>query len=182
MNIEDIQKENNQRLEILHNQHMDWLMSIGYNITKNRELSRELISDLFLYLAEKGNPNLWYLDSFNLMYCHSFIKSRFLNQLKTKGRTEGLPNDIEEWDIPYIEYDYESDMKLETAYTEVQDEIRDLQKTKMWASARLAEIYLYSDKTLEGVSNDIGVSKSTSYLHVKRIKKHLKETIQNPFK
>jgi predicted DNA-binding protein YlxM (UPF0122 family) len=52
----------------------------------------------------------------------------------------------------------------------------------MWASARLAEIYLYSDKTLEGVSNDIGVSKSTSYLHVKRIKKHLKETIQNPFK
>jgi hypothetical protein len=116
------------------------------------------------------------------MYCHSFIKSRFLNQLKTKGRTEGLPKDIEEWDIPYIEYDYESDMKLETAYTEVQDEIRDLQKTKMWASARLAEIYLYSDKTLEGVSNDIGVSKSTSYLHVKRIKKHLKETIQNPFK
>jgi DNA-directed RNA polymerase specialized sigma subunit len=52
----------------------------------------------------------------------------------------------------------------------------------MWTSARLAELYLYSDKTLEGVSKDIGVSKSTSYLHVKRIKKHLKEKIQNPFR
>jgi hypothetical protein len=179
MKIEDIQCENNKRLEILHNEHMDWLLSIGYNITKNRELAKELIAELFLYLAEKGNPNLWYLKSFNLMYCRSFIMSRFLNHIKSSNRLEGLPKD---WDEIDTEYDFESDEKLETAYTDVQDELNRLQQTKMWASAKLAELYLYSDKTLEGVSNDIGVSRSTSYLHVKKIKKHLRETIDSPFK
>jgi hypothetical protein len=179
MSIEETHIENNKRLDILCREHMDWLLSIGYNITKNRELSKELIGDLFLYLAEKGNPSLWYDKSFNLMYCYSFIKSRFLNHIKASKRLEGLDDD---WDDVDTEYDYDWDKKMEKAYSDVQNEIMDLQKTKMWTSARLAELYFYSDKTLEGVSNDIGVSKSTSYLHVKKIRKHLKEKITNPFR
>ena len=171
--------ENNKRLEILCREHMDWLLSIGYNITKNRELSKELIGDLFLYLAEKGNPSLYYDTSFNLMYCYSFIKTRFLNHIKANKKFETLSDGYDEIET---EYDYEKDERLQKAYSDVQTEIMDLQKTKLWTSARLAELYLYSDKTLEGVSKDIGVSKSTSYLHVKRIKKHLKEKIANPFR
>ncbi len=171
--------ENNKRLEVLCREHMDWLLSIGYNITKNRELSKELIGDLFLYLAEKGNPSLYYDTSFNLMYCYSFIKTRFLNHIKANKKFETISDSYDEIET---EYDYERDERLQKAYSDVQTEIMDLQKTKMWTSARLAELYLYSDKTLEGVSKDIGVSKSTSYLHVKRIKKHLKEKIANPFR
>jgi hypothetical protein len=171
--------ENNKRLEILCRDHKEWLSSVGYNITKNRELTKELIGELFLYLAEKGNPSLYYDTSFNLMYCYSFIKSRFLNHIKANKKFETLS---ENWDDIDTEYDYEMDDKIEKAYTDVQKEIMDLQRTKLWTSARLAELYLYSDKTLEGVSKDIGVSKSTSYLHVKKIKKHLKEKITNPFR
>jgi hypothetical protein len=179
MNKERDIDENNKRLEILCSEHMDWLLSIGYNITKNRELSKELIGDLFLYLAEKGNPSLYYDTSFNLMYCYSFIKTRFLNHIKANKKFETISDSYDEVET---EYDYEKDERLQKAYSDVQTEIMDLQKTKMWTSARLAELYLYSDKTLEGVSKDIGVSKSTSYLHVKRIKKHLKEKIENPFR
>jgi hypothetical protein len=171
--------ENNKRLEILCREHMDWLLSIGYNITKNRELSKELIGDLFLYLAEKGNPSIYYDTSFNLMYCYSFIRTRFLNYIKSNKKFETISDSYDEVET---HYDYEWDERIEKAYTDVQTEIMDLQKTKLWTSARLAELYLYSDKTLEGVSKDIGVSKSTSYLHVKRIKKHLKEKITNPFR
>ena len=179
MSIEETHIENNKRLDILCREHMDWLLSIGYNITKNRELTKELIGDLFLYLAEKGNPSLYYDTSYNLMYCYSFIRSRFYNHIKANKKFETLSDSYDEI---ATEYDYEWDERLQKAYSDVQTEIMDLQKTKMWPSARLAELYLYSDKTLEGVSKDIGVSKSTSYLHVKRIKKHLKEKIQNPFR
>jgi hypothetical protein len=43
-------------------------------------------------------------------------------------------------------------------------------------------MYFFSDKTLEGLSNDVGISKSTTFLHVKKIKKHIRATIPNPFK
>jgi predicted DNA binding protein len=38
-----------------------------------------------------------------------------------------------------------------------------------------------SDKTLDEVSKEIGISKSTTFLAVKKTKLHLKNNIQNPF-
>ena len=47
MKIEEIQKENNRRLDILYRVKNDWLMSAAYNITKNRELAKELVAELY---------------------------------------------------------------------------------------------------------------------------------------
>jgi DNA-binding transcriptional regulator GbsR (MarR family) len=54
----------------------------------------------------------------------------------------------------------------------------------MWSSARLAELYFFSgDKmTLDKLSKDIGISKSTSFLNVKKIKQHIRLTKKNPFR
>jgi hypothetical protein len=38
------------------------------------------------------------------------------------------------------------------------------------------------DKTLEEVSEMIGISKSTTFLNTKRVKLHLKSILKNPFK
>jgi hypothetical protein len=38
-----------------------------------------------------------------------------------------------------------------------------------------------SDKTLDEVASDIGISKSTTFLAVKKIRKHLKSVIENPY-
>jgi len=42
-------------------------------------------------------------------------------------------------------------------------------------------MYHFSDMTLETLSKEIGISKSTSFINVKKIKNHLKEKIDNPF-
>ena len=60
MDIKDIQKENTRRLDILYRKKNDWLMSAAYNLTKNRELAKELVAELYLYIAERGNPNIWW--------------------------------------------------------------------------------------------------------------------------
>ena len=83
-------KENTIRLEVLYKQHDKWLKACAFNIAKNRDTAEELVSELYLYLAEKCNPQLYYLNSFNLMYCHSFLKTRFINRIKVDKRSVEL--------------------------------------------------------------------------------------------
>ena len=85
-----VNKENTQRLEILFKQHHSWLVAVAFNITKDKDVSEDLVSELYCYLGEKCNPALWYLNSFNLIYCRSFIMSRFLNRVKVKKRVTSL--------------------------------------------------------------------------------------------
>lgn len=174
-----LQVENNKRLEVLHRKHYKWLEGVAYKLTRNREETDDIIGELYLYLGERPNQNLWYNDSFNLMYCRSFIHSRYFNKIKREKRftlTE------EFWDIEDTEYDYDEDILLETKYDEVMDELQSLSKTNMWASGQLFSLYMFSDMTFDEVSESIGISKSTTFSHVKRVKEFLKQKIKNPFK
>jgi predicted DNA-binding protein YlxM (UPF0122 family) len=52
----------------------------------------------------------------------------------------------------------------------------------MWASSKLAQLYFFdADLTLEQLASNIKISKSTAFLNIKKIKLHLKDTIENPF-
>jgi DNA-directed RNA polymerase specialized sigma subunit len=79
------------------------------------------------------------------------------------------------------EYDIGYDESIEEAHKEVIDELKRLERTKMWAPAKIFQLYMMSDKTLDEVAGAIGISKSTTFLSVKKIRQHLKEQIQNPF-
>lgn len=174
-------KENTIRLEVLYKQHDKWLKACAFNISKNRDTAEELVSELYLYLAEKCNPQLYYLNSFNLMYCHSFLKTRFINRIKVDKRSVELnPH----YDTIEEEYDIDTDQRLEEAYDSVIDELKRLeQKPKIWASSRLYQMYAFDkEMTYEKISEEIGISKSTAYLNCKKIKKHLKENLKNPFR
>lgn len=174
-----VQSENTKRLDTLYKQSHNWLIAVAFNLCKDRETSEELVQELYLYLAEKCNPSLWYLTSFNLMYCHSFIRSRFFNKTKVDKRRTGLSDDYDEVDI---EYDLDRDEKIDNVYDSMVEELKRLEQTKLWAPSKLAQMYFFSDKTLEQLSKDIGISKSTTFLHVKKIKKHLRAELNNPFK
>jgi DNA-directed RNA polymerase specialized sigma24 family protein len=182
LDIKDIQKENNRRLSILYTKKNDWLMSAAYNLTKNRELAKELVAELYLYIAERGNPNIWWKeDDFNMLYLHAFLRTRNINAIKQKNKIQAIADDYDEVEIPY---DEELDMKIQNCYDDIVDEIQKLQGTKQWASARLAELYFFSEEkiTLDKLSKNIGISKSTTFLNVRKIKHHLKAVKDNPFR
>jgi DNA-directed RNA polymerase specialized sigma24 family protein len=181
VSAEEILRENNRRLDILHRTKNDWLMKVSYNLTSDVDEAKDLVSELYLYVAEKGNPNIWWgEDGYNMMYLFSFLKSRYINGYKQSKKLTRLKDNFDLEDIPY---DEDLDKIVQQTYDEVVKEITDLQQTKMWSSARLAEIYLFDDTmTLEKLSNEIGISKSTSFLNVKKIKKHMKKKYQNPFR
>ena len=181
MSVEDIQRENNRRLDILFRKKNDWLMASAYNITKDRESAQELVAELYTYVAEKGNPNIWWGDDeYNMMYLYSFLKTRWINQIKQNNKNVRLSDTYDREDEVY---NVEGDTKMQKCYDDIVDEINQLQKTKMWSSARLAELYFFQpDMTLDKLSKDIGISKSTSFLNIKKIKQHIRLTKENPFK
>lgn len=181
MSVEEIQKENNRRLDILYRQKNDWLMASSYNITKDREAAQELVAELYTYIAERGNPNIWWgEDEYNMMYLYSFLKTRWINQIKQNNKNVRLSDTYDREDEVYNE---EGDTKIQKCYDDIVDEINKLQRTKMWSSARLAELYFFTpDMTLDKLSKDIGISKSTSFLNIKKIKQHIRLNKENPFR
>jgi DNA-directed RNA polymerase specialized sigma subunit len=83
-----------------------------------------------------------------------------------------------EEDVPY---DEEWDIRLQTAHEEVMNELGKLKVTRQWPQAKIFELYWMSSDTLEEVSKKIGISKSTTFISVKKIRKYLENTLNNPF-
>jgi hypothetical protein len=171
--------ENNKRLEYLYRNHHKWLLAASNNICKNREAAKEMVSELYLYLSQSINPKLWYEDSFNLQYCRLFIKTRWINKIKAENK---MCEFTQKHDDVIETYDVEFDKKLEDAYNEMLNELKRLESTKLWASSKLAQMYLLDDQmTLDKLANTIKISKSTAFLNTKKIRVHLKNTLSNPF-
>lgn len=170
----------NKRLENFYNDSSVWLHQVSFNICKNREESEDLIADLWEYLIKKCNPKLYWHNSYNRMYAMAFLKHRWINKVKKLNRVKYL-GDIQYDDI-VEEYNYELDAALETAHKEVMSEVKRLQRTRIWTSAKLFEMYWTNEDTLQELADKIGISKSTVFIGVKKIRMHLKNVINDPFK
>jgi len=178
--VNKIQSENNKRLDVLFRKSHGWLSAVSFNLSKDKEVADELVGELYLYLAEKCNPALWYLDSFNLMYCHAFLNSRFLNRIKAAKRNVPLSDS---YDDVENEYDVDADERVEDVYNQMVDELKRLERTKLWAPSKIYQLYAFDkEMTFEKLASELKLSKSTVYLNCKKIKKHLKDNLDNPFK
>jgi len=168
-----------KRLETLYRESHNWLLKVGYNITKNRQEGEDLVMELYEYLHKKQNTKLFWGESYNTMYCMSFLKHRWINKTKKLNRMtyidEFYTNEAEEV------YDIDRDIAMMNAHTAVMEEIQRLKKTKNFGPAMLYEIYWSSDDTLQQLADKIGISKSTAFINIKKVRAHLKSIISNPF-
>lgn len=173
-------KEIRNRLEILYKKHYIWLIQSATNITRNREEAEDLVGDLMIYLIEKGNPQIYYKDSFNLMYCYRFLQTRWVNKIN-KGNKLKVDELTHRIDLEDELYPIEQDHRIMETFDAVQKELERLTKTRMWPKAKLFQLYYSNDDTMIEVAEKIGISKSTTFISIKKIREHLKSIIQNPF-
>ena len=175
-----IELECDRRLSNLYIESNKWLLQVAFKITKNTENAEDLVQELYEYLHLKKNQRLfWGENSYNLLYCSKFIKHRFINKTKKLNRTTYVE---EVWDTEFdVPYDEDKDLQIQQAHQEVLNEVKRLKSTKMFASAMIWELYWCSDDTLDEVAKKIKISKSTTFLAVKKIRKHLEKVIENPF-
>ena len=172
----------NECKERLTNLYLDsnhWLIKHAIKITKSKEEGEDLVQELYEYLHKKCNPKIFWGNAYNMFYCYRFLESRWINKTKKLNRVvykEEMPEEVME-----EEYDIDRDLQLQNAHEEVMNELHKLKVTRMWPQARIFELYWLSDKTLDEVANDIKISKSTVFLSVKKIRKYLESTLDNPF-
>ena len=171
--------ECSKRLETLFNEHHIWLVREAKKVTKSKEEAEDLVQELYEYLHTKCNIKLFWGNSYNLFYCNKFLHSRYMNKTKKLNRRILVENvlDVQE----DVEYDWEQDLLLQKAHDNIMRELQALSLTKHWPQARIFEMYWMSDDTLDEVANKIGISKSTTFLAVKKIRKYLEQVIENPF-
>jgi len=176
---QSIEEECTKRLEILFRESNTWLHQAAYNITKNAEDAEDLVQEVYEYLHKKKNPKLWYKNSYNLLYLHKFLTHRWINKTKKLNRISYVG---EVWhEEPEEVYDMDLDLGIMKAYDDVMSELSRLEKTKMWASSKIYSLYWCSEDNLQDVADKIGISKSTVFISIKKIRKHLKGVIENPF-
>ena len=170
--------ENNKRLEVLYKKHDKWLRQVSWNICKDKNMVDDLVAELYLYLAEKKNEKIYYLDSFNLQYCRSFISSRFINRIKIENK---FTNEVDDNRLE-DDYDTQFDKGVDNTLQQIKTFLKQKQKGPKWVSAKIAELYYFGDKkTIEGLADEIGVSKSTIFLHIKSVRNEIKDNFDNPF-
>jgi DNA-directed RNA polymerase specialized sigma subunit len=113
------------------------------------------------------------------MYCHAFLNSRFLNRIKAAKRNVPLSDS---YDDVESEYDVDADEKVEDVYNKMVDELKRLERTRLWAPSKIYQMYAFDkEMTFERLASELKLSKSTVYLNCKKIKKHLKDNLDNPF-
>lgn len=175
-------EENNKRIEHLYKNDHHILFGTAYNLTKNKEKAEDLVQELYLYLAEQVRPKIWYGKGFNRMYCVNFLQTRWINKVKRDSKINyGGKIDDDREEIPY---DEEKDKQIQKGYEDVLKELDILRVSKMWASAGIFKMYWIDEKdeTLAGISKKLKLSNSTVFLNIKKIKNHLKDNLDNPFK
>jgi DNA-directed RNA polymerase specialized sigma24 family protein len=174
-------KEHSQRLDVLYRKHNKWLRQVAYNISKDKEMTDELVSDLYLYLAENMSEKLYYKDGgVNLGYCNSFLKTRFINKIKANNKfsDKEINDDLLEGDSEEV-----YDDRLDILYSDVKLFLKQRQSSNGWVSAKIAEMYFFGKGfTIGSLAEELGVSRSTVFLHIKKMKKELREYIEHPYK
>lgn len=79
-------------------------------------------------------------------------------------------------------YDDTLDKKIDEEYDKLINELSGMKARKGWSSAMLFELYYFSDKTMDELAEEIGLSKSTVFLNTKKVKEHFRKTLKNPFR
>jgi SpoVK/Ycf46/Vps4 family AAA+-type ATPase len=169
-----------KRVDGLYRESHIWLVREAKKLTKHTEEAEALVSDLYLYLIEKCNPKIFYsTNTYNLFYCNKFLYSRWMNKVKILNRTTLVENPKE--DVIEMPYDWECDERIQRTHEQVMGELKALERTRMWPASKIFQLYFDSDDTMEEISQKIGISKSTTFLAIKKIRSYLKEVINNPF-
>jgi len=168
-----------QRLSNLFIESNHWLLNHANKLTKNKEEAEDLVQELYEYLHLKCNPKIFYKTAYHMFYCYRFLESRWINKTKKLNKVS-YHSEINEDKIDE-EYDIDTDTKLAEAHLRVMEELKRLETTRLWAPAKIFTIYWNSDMTLDEVAKEIKISKSTVFLSVRKIRRYLKEVIDNPF-
>lgn len=175
------EQECDWRLENLYKESHIWLIQVATNTTNDADNAADMVSDLYLYLHKHRKKEIFWGVSYNLMYCMRYIQSRWKSKREKLNRYK-FKETMMDFDEPMEEYDMDRDVAIMREYDKVKEELKRLEQTKLFPQAKLYEMYWMSDDKIMDVADKIHLSKSTVFSAIKKIRNHMKDILDNPFK
>lgn len=167
-------EENNKRVEVLFNKHYQTLIKYANSLTKDETKSEDIVSNIIEYLLTRPNKNIYYKDSFNLLYINKMIYCRFDDELKANAKFDEYNEDIH---TQYEEeYDIDTDQREQTLldlYIETINETRTLNIDKYADVYIKYKLYKTSIKTIAKIKSK---NETTIYSHFSKLNKWVEQT------
>ena len=172
-----------EKEKIIHNhftKYNKWLNKTAYNLCKNVDTAKDMVSELKLRLLEMSEEQVTRIkhkEELNNFYLHKMIKSKYLNDQKQTPFFVSLNTD--DYDTIDSKYDYYED---EAFY-----DMEECTKHFFKASASRNDVkmfvdYVMSGTSLEQIAIKYNINKSKVWTSFDKLKKEIKESYDREFK
>lgn len=155
--------------------HKDWLLAVSFNFTQDQVEAEDLVQDVLLHLLTmKDLKKIIYSESdINMFYCYKIIKSKFLNNQKTKKKLDisELNEDIFE-NTSENEYDFEGDENTEKLLQLID---RSLENELHWFDSKLFKTYIDEDHSIQSLHEATHISRNTIFNSLTKTKNYIKQ-------
>lgn len=166
---------NSERVEIVYKKHKDWLSAVCYNLTQDTNSAQDLLQDVLIHLLEMKDLHKIVYDNtdLNLFYIYKIVKSKFLNNEKSKKKLEigELNEDIFE-NTSENEYDFDGDENTERLLQLVNET---LEKDMYWFDSKLFLTYVNEDHSIQSLHECTHISRNTIFNSLTKTKKYIKQ-------
>ena len=166
---------NSERVDIVYRKHKDWLKAVCYNLTQDTNSANDLLQDVLMHLLEMKNLEKIVYDNtdLNLWYIYKIVKSKFLNNQKSKKKLDvsELNEEIYE-NTSENEYDVEGDEMAEKLLQLVSQTLKD---EVHWFDSRLLTTYIEEDHSIQSLHEATHISRNTIFNSLTKTKKYIKQ-------
>lgn len=166
---------NSERVQALHKKHNTWLLACCYNLTQDKDKAEDLLQEVYLHLLEmKDLQKIIYNETdLNLFYTYKIIKSKFLNNEKSKKKIDkiSLKEELVESHADE-EYNLDSDSITEMLLELVKDT---LDKDLHWFDSKLFITYIEEEHSIQSLHEATKISKNSIFNSLSKTKKLIRQ-------
>lgn len=163
---------NNKLVESFIERHSEWLRKVCINLTGDINSADDLMQEVYIKLLQIedidrirfGNNDL------NTYFVYRIAKNHHINACKAKKET--YKEEITETSYDDVDSDFE--FANDDLVSKINNELSEMEKDNvLWFDSILLKTYINEDHSMKSLSDHTGISVSTIFTSLKRIKNHL---------
>ncbi len=170
----------NQRLTIMNTKHNQWVRT-ATTLTSKPDISEDLVQETYLRLYNLKKLDKVVRDdgSYNTRYFYLTLRSVAENWRKANIKSRDTIVNFTEDEVEGI---YEPDDQSNEAMGTMLDKMNDIIDNELeWFDRQLYKLYTSSGVSMEKLSKDTKIAKTTIYMTVKKVKDLIRERLKEDY-
>ena len=164
--------DKNKLIENFIQNHGKWLLGVCYNLTGDINSAEDLVQEVYIKLLSlKDIERIRFGETdLNTYFVYRIAKNHYINQ--NKAQKETYKEEIEDFTYDSINETFEE--LNEALMSKLNKELDEMEKDNtLWFDSMLLRTYIGESHSMQSLAKHTGISVSTIFTSLKRIKTHL---------